>query len=291
MENNTTRKIVLVSFADRRYRNAMKRLEKYTESFPFTERHFCDETNTFDKKYWRKLKPWLYRRGYGYWKWKSDLVKSYLQKLDDGDVLVYSDGGICWNSTPQALRRFEFYIQMLSLEKPILAFQESYIEQDWTKGDLLNAAGVYDNDSICKSLVLWSGCFIIMKSPISMKFMDSWISLNAIDKELITDHKSGVPNKLGFKEHRHDQSSFSVLVKQIPHVEISFHETNVEDRDNPEAWKQLADYPILAKRTKEVDRPLSEIIKNKLLRPWRMFLNFYFRKIRNYEFAGTKYPW
>ena len=130
-----------------------------------------------------------------------------------------------------------------------------------------------------------------MKSPMSMKFMDSWFSLNAIGKELITDYKSSVPNKPGFKEHRHDQSSFSVLVKQMPHVEISFHETQVEDRDNPEAWKQLDNYPILAKRTKEVGRPLSEIIKNKLLRPWRMFLNFYFRKIRNYEFAGTKYPW
>lgn len=53
----------------------------------------------------------------------------------------------------------------------------------------------------------------------------------------------------------------------------------------------MADYPIFAKRTKEFGRPLSEIIKNKLLRPWRMFLYFYFKKIRNYEFTGTKYPW
>lgn len=288
---NKIKRIILVSFADRRYRNAMKRLEKYTENFPFTERHFCDETNTFDKRYWRELKPWLYRRGYGYWKWKADLVKSYLEKLDDGDVIVYSDGGICWNPTPQAMSRFEEYVQMLSLEKPILAFQEPYMEQEWTKGDLLKAAGAYDNEGICKSLMLWGGCFIIMKSPMSMKFMDSWISLNAIGKELITDHKSSVPNKPGFKEHRHDQSSFSVLVKQIPHVEISFHETQVEDRGNPEAWKQLDNYPILARRTKEIGRPLSEVIRNKLFRPWRMFLNFYFRKIRNYEFAGTKYPW
>ena len=48
------KRIVLVSFADRRYRNAMKRLDIASANFPFTERHFCDETNTFDKKYWRK---------------------------------------------------------------------------------------------------------------------------------------------------------------------------------------------------------------------------------------------
>lgn len=284
-------KIVLVSFADRRYRNAMKRLESYTEKFPFTERHFCDETNTFDKSYWRKLKPWLYRRGFGYWKWKADLVKFYLDKLDDGDVIVWSDGGICWNSTPKALQRFGEYVQMLSVEKPILTFQEPYVEQEWTKGDLLKATGVYDEENICKSLQLWGGCFMVMKSPVSMKLMEKWISLNDIDKELITDHKSSVPNKPEFKEHRHDQSSFSVLVKQIPHVEISFKETQVEDRDNPKAWEQLADFPILAKRTKEIGRPCSEVLKNKLLRPWRMFLNFYFRKIRNYEFASKRYTW
>ena len=59
---NKTKRIIRVSFADRRYRNAMKRLEKYTENFPFTERHICEETNTFDEKYWRKLKHanWLF---------------------------------------------------------------------------------------------------------------------------------------------------------------------------------------------------------------------------------------
>lgn len=29
------------------------------------------------------------------------------------------------------------YIQMLSFEKPILVFQEPYLEQEWTKGGLI----------------------------------------------------------------------------------------------------------------------------------------------------------
>lgn len=130
-----------------------------------------------------------------------------------------------------------------------------------------------------------------MKSAVSERFLQEWIALNDLSRELITDKCSAVPNKEGFREHRHDQSSFSVLVKKMPHVEISWRETQVEDRDNPEAWRQLADSPILAKRTKEIGRPRSEVLKNKLLRPWRMFLNFYFRKIRNYEFVGRTYPW
>ena len=131
----------------------------------------------------------------------------------------------------------------------------------------------------------------MMKSAVSETFLNDWIALNDLKRELITDKRSAVPNKEGFKEHRHDQSTFSVLVKKIPHIEISWRETQVEDRNNPEAWNQMSDFPIWAKRTKEIGRPRSEVIKNKLLRPWRMFLNFYFRKIRGYEFAGTIYPW
>lgn len=56
---------------------------------------------------------------------------------------------------PTALRRFDEYLQMVSPEKPILAFQEPYVEQEWTKGDLLKAAGVYDNENVCTSNQLW----------------------------------------------------------------------------------------------------------------------------------------
>ena len=285
------RRIVLVSFADRRYRNAMKRLEGYTEKFPFTERHFCDETNTFDKKYWRKLKPWLYRRGYGYWEWKGLVMKKYLEQLDEGDFLVWSDVGVYWNDTENALGRFGEYLNMLGNGVDVVAFQEPYIEQEWTKGDLLDYYKLYDNDAICKSLQLWSGAFILRKSTSTIKLVDEWAHVNMRKLELETDKRSLKPNKIGFKEHRHDQSSFSLLVKQMPHVEISYRETQVKDRSNPSAWKSLVDYPIQARRHKLNARPFSEVIKNKLLRPWRMFLNFYFRKVRNYEIAGTQYPW
>ena len=290
MEKNI-KKLIFVSFADHRYRNAMKRMEKYIESFPFTEKHFCDETNTFSKSYWRKLKPWFYRRGFGYWKWKADLVKYFFDQMSDGDIIVYSDAGIVWNHSEKALKGFQEYLNLLSMDKPILTFQEPCVEQEWTKGDLLKEVGVYDDKDICASFQLWGGCFILMKSPISEKFLNGWIALNDISKELITDKRSVIANKPGFKEHRHDQSSFSLMAKLSPHIEISWKETNVTDRSNPKAWDKLCDNPIVGMRTKEMGRPKSELIKNKLLRPWRMFLNFYFRKVKDYEISVKGYPW
>ena len=70
---------------------------------------------------------------------------------------------------------------------------------------------------------------MLMKSPVSEKFLNDWIALNNLSKELITDKRSIVANKSGFKEHRHDQSTFSLTAKRYPHTEISWKETHVED--------------------------------------------------------------
>ena len=280
-------KLILVSFADSRYRNSLERLEEQTKDFPFDERYFLTEKNSLTKEYWRRLKPWLYRRGYGFWAWKSSIVKGYLNKLDEGDMLFWSDAGIMWNATPKALQKFDEYIKKLSGDNVLLVFGQPTIEKEWTKGDVLETLGVYDNEEIYNSNQYWAGCFLVKKTRRTMEFMDRLIDLCDLSKELITDKRSFVPNKEGFKEHRHDQSIFSVLVKTYPHVVIPWQETQVSDGD----WGKLKDYPIQARRLKEQDRPKSEIIKNKFMRPWREFLGFYFTKIRHYEYLCDHYPW
>ena len=280
-------KLILVSFADKRYRNSLKRLEQQTRNFPFDERYFLTQENCLSKKYWRSLKPWLYRRGYGFWAWKASIVKEYFARLDEGDLLFWSDAGLMWNYNSKSLIKFKEYVRLLSDDSDILVFSQSLIEQVWTKGDVFAALNVYDDKRICETPQFLGGLFLIKKSKRTIELIDRWIELNDLKKELITDKRSTIPNKEGFKEHRHDQSIFSVLVKTYPHVEIPWQETQVEDED----WDKLMDYPIQARRLKELDRPKSEIIKNKLLRPWRDFLGFYFKRIRHYEYLCDHYPW
>ena len=281
-------KVILISFADKRFRNALKRVEEYTINFPFDERYFLTPDNSMTKKFWKDLKPWLYRRGYGYWVWKSHIVKEYLDKLEDGDILFYCDAGVYWYDAPKALKRFDDYLKILKDDSDILAFQQPTIEQEWTKGDILEALNVYGKDEICKSNQLWSGCFGLKKTKLICDFVNKWMELSDIKMELVTDKRSDKPNKTGFKENRHDQSIFSVLVKLYPHKEISYLEVDPPDKN----WDTLSTMPIQGRRHKEKDRPLSVIIKNKLLRPWREIMNIYFRRFRDYEFLTKRsYPW
>lgn len=279
-------KIILLSFADKRFRNSLQRLERQTRNFPFNERHFMTQEDILSKKYWRSLKPWLYRRGFGFWAWKAPIINSFLEKLDEGDIIFWSDAGLYWNYTPQSRQRFNEYIQLLDNGKDIVVFEQNTIEQEWTKGDVLDILGVYENKEICESRQFLGGLLIFRNTERMRSF---WIELEAlydIKRELITDKRSAVPNKPGFKEHRHDQSIFSVKVKSIPHAIINAEETHVNDGN----WERLIASPVQGRRLKELDRPKSEVLKNKLMMPWREILHVYFKYIRKYEYKG-KYCW
>lgn len=280
--------IILISFADKRYCKALERLEIYTREFPFTERHFHNQDNTFTKKYWKNLKPWLYRRGYGYWEWKALLVKQYLEKMEEDDIIFWSDAGVYWNFSKEAKRRFNEYIEILKKETDILVFQEPYKESEWTKGDIFEALNVYDDETVTSTLQIWTGCFGIRKTKATTELINKWDILNKRKSELVTDKKSIKPNKTGFIENRHDQSTFSVLVKtHYPHIEISYKETQIADKD----WQKMNSFPIQARRHKEKERPLRVRLWNKLLRPYRMLLYIYFTKYRRYYFSNNSFPW
>ena len=176
---------------------------------------------------------------------------------------------------------------LLDGENDVLVYDQPTIEQEWTKGDVLDALGVYDNEEICMSRQIYSGFFCIKKTKRACELLKEIISLSEIEKELVTDKRSSIPNKKGFVENRHDQSIFSVIVKKMPHVTIHYSRNYEIDNNG----KEIEDCPIQVIRRKEVDRSIYEVLKNKMLRPWRIFLGFYFTRIRHYEYTCDHYPW
>ncbi len=280
-------KLILVSFADTRYRNSLKRLETQTRNFPFDERFFLTQENSLTRDYWRKLKPWLYRRGYGYWVWKYSIIKEIFKVLSYGDILFYSDAGLTWNDSKIAINRFNEYIDCLKNENDILVFEYPEEERIWTKGDILDAIGVYNDDTVYLSNQISGGFFGLKKTRRTECIIQKMVELCDIQKELVTDKRSKIPNKEGFVENRHDQSIFSVLVKTYPHVTIPYNKTYEVD----ELGVPNKECPIQNTRQKENERPIVVVLRNKFLMPWRFFLNIYFRWYRDYVFMSKGYPW
>ena len=214
----------------------------------------------FQRRYSDVLKPEV--RGFGYWCWKPQIVRQVLESISEGDVLVYADAG-CHLNRHGSLRMHQ-YFQFLTAENPILAFQNGppnygiqydgrtipdWPNEDWTKEDLFFHLGIPLESDIRKAQTFHATAFLLKKGATAGAFMSEWISTFEKDWNLIDDSPSTRPCAASFKEHRHDQSIFSILCERYPVVRISSSEIVYPRRNGKGAdWRSLAAFPIQGRR-------------------------------------------
>jgi hypothetical protein len=194
-----------------------------------------------DSEFWNKHGQFIEsnNRGYGYWTWKSYLIQKSLEKLNDGDILVYADAGCQVNK--QGEQRFYEYINMLDTDPNqygLISFQMNHLpEEYYTKQIIFRELEC--NEQIRKSGQCIGGIQIIKKTSHSVELINKWVS--NMKYHLINDDRSNeIPE---FIDNRHDQSIYSCIVKKYSSIKIP-DETWYED------WSQSLTIPILARRCK-----------------------------------------
>ncbi len=207
-------KIHFLSFASYSYRNSLCRIKKQAIESGFFDNINC--IRAIDLPFIYRISNLLilnrHKRGFGYWMWKSFITKMELEKMDNGDILVYADAGCVINKN--GYKRFEEYIEMLS-NSPIsnLSFQSPHLEKEYVKGDVFKYFNLEKNDLLKNSGQLIAGVYLIRKDLSSINLIDTWYKICHSNQDLITDKKSKYPNDFDFIDHRHDQSIFSILRK------------------------------------------------------------------------------
>lgn len=271
-------KIIFVTFANGAFSKTLERMKRQIISSEetmhlFDKCYFLTEKD-FDHDFMRKLKPWLYRRGYGYWRWKSYVVSKQFAKLADGDVLVYADAGCDYN--PDGISRLKEYIDMAkSSESGIVAFQDGCMEYQRTKGDVIDHFKARNAHNLLNTNQFLGGYFVLAKSKKTTSFVEEWANICINYPDLVTDKCSTSPNLEGYIEHRHDQSIFSLLVKQYGAVVMPLEETA---KDN---FKNI---PFAPSRHKEKSRYSQ--LRRYLLLPWRWLIGMYLKYIQHFDFSG-----
>ena len=95
-------KKIFLTFACSNYRNLLNNANDLANQIKFT--HIFDNINLYskedlinDNEFWNKHKEFIINngRGYGYWIWKSYLIKKTIDKLNNGDILLYMDADSC----------------------------------------------------------------------------------------------------------------------------------------------------------------------------------------------------
>jgi hypothetical protein len=158
----------------------------------------------------RHEKHFQYTRGAGYWAWKPQICLDALDKISNGDILMYSDSGCHFvHSMSPVFERLE------NAKSNVLCFNIAQIEKDWNKRDCFVSLNC-DFPEYTDTKQIMSTFLLCKKNDFAYHIINEWQRLVS-DFHMVSDEflsPSKTPNYPSFKEHRHDQSLLSLVCKK-----------------------------------------------------------------------------
>jgi hypothetical protein len=166
----------------------------------------------------------------GYWIWKAYVIYDSLQKLNDGDILVYADSG-CelkhnqsgWEKNFQMLNDNEALFFQYRTDKNYgwNAYNSNFIDSPklkyWVKKSTTDHfQTLFGNDnSWTEKNKLWAGFMFLKKTDSTVKLIKDWLDIMLFYPELVIDPLIDERHEQlpGFSSHRHDQSILSIIVR------------------------------------------------------------------------------
>jgi len=171
---------------------------------------YTDDDLKCDPDFWTKHSEFIQNnpRGYGYWLWKSYLIKKKMQQLNDGDILLYLDCGCELD-----IRKKGILLHFFELVKSSYIIGTSICNDiDWTKMDLILKLDMLQSKHLLSPQSA-AGALLFCVCDKTRQFVNEWYEIGC-EYHNIDDTPSMNKNFPSFKEHRHDQSIFSLLTKK-----------------------------------------------------------------------------
>jgi hypothetical protein len=227
------------------YHNAIKRLHNQALSFNLFDSITCytEKDLMSDSTFWNKHGNFILsnRRGYGYWIWKPYLIYKKLSEIDTNDILLYLDSG-CELNINGKLRLLELI--KLTQQKLILATSSLQTELIYSKQDLIEFMSMQSHPLLTQSQAQ-AGALIIKKCQTTIDFYKEFYQI-CQNYHFIDDSPSKLQNHHSFKEHRHDQSVFSLLLKKYNLLNYDLDPTYFGDGPSSKLVynKKAISYPI-----------------------------------------------
>jgi FkbM family methyltransferase len=187
-------------------------------------------------------------RGCGYWIWKAKatLAAVAFPHVRPGDVLAYVDCGCTFNAHARPV--FEAWVAgTLAAPSGLLGLQMNHLERDWTKADLLHHLGAENDAAVTHTGQLLGGIWLLRVQPSTVALLHRWLEVKTAEAyRFLDDTPSRLPNAPTFQEHRHDQSVWSVLRKQVGAVmvpDITYRNASAPIRAARCMWAEGCDPP------------------------------------------------
>jgi hypothetical protein len=130
--------------------------------------------------------------------------------MKDNDVLVYLDIGCEID-----IRKKDKILELIKkVDEDLIIGSFTHNDKDWSKFDLVERLQII-NPSLLLTPQHQASCIMIKKCQKTIDLVNEWYQLSYENNyHFLDDTKSIKLNLIGFKEHRHDQSIFSLLTKK-----------------------------------------------------------------------------
>lgn len=204
-------KIAAVNYADKPYREAQLLNTKTAVRKGKADLVYEYTPQDIDPEFYKQNEEILSDpTGGGLWLWKPYCLKKTLERLEEGDYMMYADAGGFFYCNP--IRPLVEEMKKRNLW--LLSQEVGFLEKYYTKRDAFVLMGC-DAKEYTDTVQRMGGLHIMKKCDQSLAFVEDWLKYGS-DKRIIDngENKCGLENYKGFLAHRNDQSVYSLLCKK-----------------------------------------------------------------------------
>lgn len=242
------KKVVFINFGSARFTHRQM-LQLLSAKFAGK----ADQVHGFQPKDLKKLgfystHSWFQpsQRGFAFWSWKSFIILHALRQVRDGDTVIYSDIGRPWvRMFHHSLSSVQQWLEELNQDiMPGVYIPYTGTMENWTKAATLKQMEAFSPD-ILKTAPIQTSFSVWRKTRATLELAEEWEE-KCRHLSLIGDYdaRTDIPNGPSFKDHRHDQSIFSILCFQHHLKALDAIDGQRPELDKDlDAWLQLQGAP------------------------------------------------
>ena len=208
-------------------RNAGRRIIREAKESGYFSSHKIENSTSISNHgavFWREHRPYIKNPandlGFGNYLWKPFIIHKQLNRIPEGDTLLYLDAGCHLNfKTESAIKRFNEYLEMASSHGSVVtqlmsgSFGISDLrERSWTSPQLIEELRVSKEQQ--ESNQIQAGVLFLQNNETNRALTEEWLRYSISDGYRFLERDDWIDADGNACTSRFDQSIFSCLAKK-----------------------------------------------------------------------------
>lgn len=229
----------MITFGNEKFKNSRERIVRECK-----ELNIFNECKFYNENYVENLIKIVSNRvknGRGFWwyMWKPFIIYNKLLELNENDILMYCDSGMKIFNNEDVKEKFKNIFSTLNndTKSGIITFvttgnPNERFEYMYNMNHIYKHFNITKDSHIINSQQIQAGIIFIKKNNSSLNITKQWYEKAINNPELFVGDNRFIINKIDtnnqhdkFRDHRHDQSIWSILCK-LNNVNIFTHDKN-----------------------------------------------------------------